>query len=343
MVMEDGDFDQDGDMDVFVGSRSVIAVYGIDPEQLFLENRGNGEFTNATERIAYPLKDAGMVTDAVWADMDQDGKKDLVVTSEWGTTKIYKNNGRRLTAMKNSLDDLHGWWNTVEASDLDNDGDIDLVLGNEGTNIHYKPEEGAPMKMYINDFDSNGTIEQITTFHKDGKDYPLHQKKELTGQLVSLKKQNIKASDYAKRSIDELFPKEVIDISIVKQVQTSASVIAINEGNGVFKIQELPTRVQLSCVCGIACTDINNDGNIDLVMGGNNFEFKPQYSQLDASSGNVLLGDGKLGFTWQDYNTSGFEVREEIKHLSTFKDRNGNTFLIAAINNEKPKVYHAGK
>ncbi len=336
------DFDDDGDMDVFVGSRSVIAVYGIDPEHLFLENRGNGEFSNATERIAYPIKNAGMITDALWADMDQDGKKDLVVTSEWGTTKIFKNNGRRLTAMKSSLDELHGWWNTVEASDLDNDGDLDLVLGNEGTNIHYKPEEGAPMKMYINDFDNNGTIEQITTFHKDGKDYPLHQKKELTGQLVSLKKQNIKASDYAKRSIDELFPKEVIDVSIVKQVQTASSVIAINEGSGNFKIQDLPVRVQLSCVCGIACTDINNDGNLDLVMGGNNFEFKPQYSQLDASSGNVLLGDGNLGFTWQDYTTSGFEVREEIKHLATFKDSKGNTFLIAAINNEKPRVYNAG-
>lgn len=336
------DFDADGDMDVFIGSRSVIAVYGIDPEHLFLENKGNGEFTNATGRVAHALKNAGMITDAIWADMDKDGKKDLVVTTEWGTTQLYKNSGRKLSPVQSTLDDLSGWWNTIEASDLDNDGDLDLILGNEGTNIHYKPEADAPMKLFINDFDNNGTIEQITTFHKDGKDYPLHQKKELTGQLVSLKKQNIKASDYAKRSIDELFSKEVLDVSIVKQVQTSSSVIAINEGNGQFKIQDLPVRVQLSCVCGIACTDINNDGNIDLVMGGNNFEFKPQYSQLDASSGNVLLGDGNLGFEWQDYNTSGFEVRDEIKHLSTFKDKDGATFLIAAINNQKPRVYNGG-
>ncbi len=334
------DFDQDGDIDVFIGSRSVIAVYGINPEHLFLENKGGGEFVDATERLAYPVKDAGMITDAIWIDIDKDGKKDLITTSEWDTPKIFKNSGRRLSKMESDLDNLYGWWNTIEASDLDNDGDLDLILGNEGTNIHYKPEDRGLMKMYINDFDNNGTIEQITTFQKDGKDYPIHQKKELTGQLVSLKKQNIKASDYAKRSIDALFSKEVLDNSIVKQVQTSTSIIAINEGNGKFSTQELPTRVQLSCVCGIACTDVNNDGNIDLIMAGNNFEFKPQYSQLDASSGNVLLGDGKLGFEWQDYSTSGFEVRDEVKHIATFKDKAGKTYIIAAINNQKPKVYN---
>jgi len=341
-VVAPHDFDQDGDIDVFIGSRSVVAVYGIDPQHLFLENDGNGVFTDATEKIAYPTKDAGMITDAIWIDIDDNGKKDLLTISEWGTPKVFKNSGRRLSAMESSLDSLHGWWNTVEAADLDNDGDLDLILGNEGTNIHYKPEDRGTMKLYINDFDNNGTIEQITTFEKDGKDYPIHQKKELTGQLVSLKKQNIKASDYAKRAIDELFAPEILNNSIVKQVQTSSSVIAINEGNGVFKIQNLPTRVQLSCVCGIACTDVNNDGNIDLIMGGNNFEFKPQYSQLDASSGNVLLGDGQLGFEWQDYNTSGFEVRDEVKHLATFKDNTGKTFLVAAINNQKPRIFHGG-
>ena len=340
-VVAPHDFDQDGDIDVFIGSRSVVGVYGIDPQHLFLENEGNGTFIDATEKLAYPTKDAGMITDARWIDIDKDSKKDLLTISEWGTPKFYKNSGRRLSAMPSSLDNLHGWWNTVETADLDNDGDLDLILGNEGTNIHYKPEDRGTMKLYINDFDNNGTIEQITTYEQDGKDYPIHQKKELTGQLVSLKKENIKASDYAKRSIDQLFAPEVLANSIVKQVQTSSSVIAINEGNAQFKIQNLPTRVQLSCVCGIACTDVNNDGNLDLVMAGNNFEFKPQYSQLDASSGNVLLGDGKLGFEWQDYTTSGFEIRDEVKHLATFKDRNGKEYLVAAINNQKPRIYNA--
>ncbi len=337
------DFDEDGDIDVFIGSRSVVGVYGIDPEHLFLENQGDGTFTNATEKLAYATKDAGMITDATWADIDGDGKKDLITTSEWGTVNIYRNNGRRLSPLKSNLDQKKGWWNTLETADLDADGDLDLILGNEGTNIHYAPEEGAPMKMYINDFDNNGTIEQITTIHKNGKDYPIHQKKEITSQLVSLKKQNLKASDYASRSIDELFPQAMVTSAIVKEVNTAQSMIAINDGGGNFSWQVLPAQVQLSCVCGISCTDINQDGHLDLVMGGNNFEFKPQYSQLDASQGSVLLGDGNLNFEWQDYNTSGLSIRDEIKHIATFKDKAGNQYLIAAINNQKPRVYNVSK
>jgi hypothetical protein len=201
------------------------------------------------------------------------------------------------------------------------------------------PEPGKPMKMWINDFDNNGTIEQIVTLHEAGRDYPIHQKRELTNQLVTLKKQNLKASDYASKSIDQLFPPEVINRSIVKKVERPETIIAVNEGNGKFSVRELPFRVQLSCVCGISCADVNNDGNLDLIMGGNNFEFKPQFSRLDASYGNVLLGDGQLGFDWQDYNTSGFFIKEEIKHLRQFMDANGNAYLIAAINNDKPKVF----
>ncbi|SNY94578.1 VCBS repeat-containing protein [Flagellimonas pacifica] len=333
------DFDSDGDIDVFIGSRSVVGVYGVSPDHLLLENKGEGVFVDASERLGYDLKNAGMVTDSKWVDIDGDGKKDLIVTSEWDTPKIYKNTGRRLVKYTSSLDSLYGWWNTLETADLDNDGDQDLILGNQGLNLHYRPMENQPMKMWVNDFDDNGTIEQIVTLHSNGGDYPIHQKKELTEQLVSLKKENLKASDYAKRTIQELFSKEIIDNSIVKQVETSASMIAINEGGGKFTIQKLPPRVQLSCVCDITCTDVNNDGNLDLIMAGNNYEYKPQFSRLDASYGNLLLGDGKLGFEWQNYDTSGFKIKDEVKYLEQFKDKNGNTFIIAAINNNKPKIF----
>lgn len=338
-VIAPQDFDEDGDMDVFVGSRSVVGTYGVNPDHLFLENDGKGSFVNATERLAYDLRNEGMVTDATWADMDGDGKKDLLTVSEWGSPRIYRNSGRRLSLISTSLDSLSGWWNTVEATDLDKDGDLDLVLGNQGTNLHYKPSPDAPMRIWINDFDNNGTIEQIVTQHDNGKDYPIHQKKELTNQMVTLKKQNLKASEYARRSVDELFPKEVFDMSIVKEAAYSASVIAINEGDGKFSIQALPSRVQLSCVCGISCEDVNGDGYIDLIMGGNNFEYKPQFSRLDAGYGNVLLNDRNLGFDWQNYTESGFFVKDEIKHLKSFRDKDGKRFLMAAINDNKPKIF----
>lgn len=333
------DFDADGDIDVFIGSRSVVGTYGVDPNHLFLENNGDGTFTDASERLAYDLKDAGMITDASWADIDGDTIKDLITVSEWGTPRIYKNSGRRLSLLKTSLDSLYGMWNVIETEDLDGDGDQDLILGNQGNNLHYRPSFQNPMKMWINDFDNNGTIEQIVTQNIDGKDYPIHQKKELTQQITLLKKQNLKASEYAAKTINELFSNEIIENSIVKLSSISESVIAVNDGGGKFTIIELPYRVQLSCVCGITCTDVNNDGNLDLILGGNNFEFKPQYSRLDANYGSILLGDGHLNFEWQDYDMSGLFVREEIKHIKQFKDKKGKIFLIAAINDSKPKIF----
>ena len=157
--------------------------------------------------------------------------------------------------------------------------------------------------------------------------------------MVSLKKENLKASDYARRTILELFPENVVAQAIVKESSISSSVIAINNGDGQFEIKKLPPRVQFSCVCDIQCTDVNNDGHLDLVMAGNDFEFKPQFSRLDANFGNVLLGDGSLNFKWQDYNNSGFFVRDEVKHLKKIRDKNNNEFLIAAINDGAPKLF----
>ena len=157
--------------------------------------------------------------------------------------------------------------------------------------------------------------------------------------MVALKKQNLKSSEYAKRTIDELFSNDNFNNTIVKEGAVQESVIAINEGGGKFTIKKLPGRVQLSCVCGITCADVNNDGYLDLIMGGNNFEFKPQYSRLDANFGSILLGNDKLDFEWQDYDESGFFIKEEVKNIEQFKDKNGKRFVIVAINDNKPKVF----
>ncbi len=333
------DFDGDGDLDVFIGSRSVVGVYGVTPDQLLLENQGDGTFRNITERTANDLKDAGMVTAATWADLDGDGKPDLITVSDWGSPAIFHNNGRRLSRVRSSLDTLDGWWNSVAAADLDADGDLDLVLGNQGSNLHYKPEPGKPMKMWVNDFDNNGTLEQIVTLTTESGDYPIHQKKELTSQVVSLKKENLRASDYARRTLQELFSPELVSRSIQKQAKISESVVAINDGGGNFRIQPLPPRVQLSCICDIQCIDVNADGNLDLVMAGNNFEFKPQFSRLDAGYGNVLLGNGQMGFEWQPYAQSGFVIREEVKYLRQLRDASGKTYLLAAANESEPRLF----
>jgi hypothetical protein len=338
-VVAPSDFDLDGDIDLFIGSRSVPGVFGVNPQHLLLLNNGSGTFIDGTERYAYDLKDAGLVTDAKWVDIDGDEKQDLLTVSEWGTPLVLKNSGKRLTKWSCSLDSLYGWWKVIESSDLDNDGDQDLILGNMGLNVPYVGTKENPMKLWVNDFDENGTIEQIMTSHSKGGDYPIHMRKEVTAQLPSLKKQNLKASDYSKRTIQELFKPDVVNNSLVKTANISESIIAVNEGNGKFTIHKLPYRVQWSCVCGISCTDVNNDGITDLVMGGNYFDYKPQFSRQDASYGHVLLGDGKLGFEWMNYSESGFYIRDQIRHLKSFKDRNGRRYMFAAINNDKPRVF----
>ncbi len=332
------DYDGDGDMDMFIGSRSVPAVYGINAKQQLLENVGRGEFKDVTNSKAYAFKNLGMVTDAVWYDVDGDGQTDLIVTQDWGSPKIFRNNGKQLVDFPTDLDSFKGWWNTVEVADVNNDGLPDLVLGNNGLNMPYKPSNEKPLKLYVNDFDNNGTIEQIITETVDGKDFPILTKHELTSQIVSLKKKNLKFSDYASKPISELFPNEILAQSIIREINFSESVIALNTGKGHFKIMPLPPQVQFSSVNAINILDVDKDGNLDVLLGGNNYNFKPQYTRLDANRGSLLLGNGKGDFTWVDNTKSGFLMDGEVKRIiavNGLKDK----FIVVGINNEQPKIF----
>ncbi|MFH4969430.1 VCBS repeat-containing protein [Gaetbulibacter sp. M240] len=331
------DFDGDGDVDLFVSSLSVVGTYGMTPQNALLENDGKGNFTNVTNEKAPKTKSIGMSSDAIWQDIDGDKIKDLIVVGQWMSPKIFKNTGAQLEEYATSLSDYPGWYNTVEAKDLDHDGDMDLILGNRGLNSIYEADKEHPAKMYINDFDANGTIEQIFTRTINGKDVPIHLKKELTGQIVSLKKQNLKFSEYATKSIDELFSKSVLDASKVKEVTTFSSYIAYNNGNGNFTIKQLPAEAQFSCICDIECQDINEDGNLDLIVGGNDFGFKPQFSRLDANEGLVLFGDAKGNFKTQ--TSTGFKVVGEVKVIDWFRDKSDRKYLIVGINNNKPRIF----
>lgn len=338
-VIAPNDFDNDGDIDVFIGSRSVPGVYGIDPKHLLLENDGKGNFTNVTDKKAFKINSVGMITDAVWEDIDNDSKKDLILVGDWTAPMIFKNNGRRLVEFRSNLTNFHGFWNAVSCVDLNNDGKKDLILGNKGTNTSYKATNANPMKLFINDFDNNGTIEQITTRSIDGKDLPASLKQELAKQIPSIKKKNLSYSDYSKKTFQELFAKEVVDNSIQKTVNIQESVIAINKGNGKFEIKALPKEVQFSCVNSISAMDVNKDGILDLILGGNQYEFKPQFSRLDANYGSVLLGNRKGNFSWLTYSQSGFFINGEVKQVKIIKDKNKKVSIIAVVNDNTPKIF----
>ena len=329
------DFDQDGDMDLFVGSLSVSRIYGINPKHYLLENDGQGKFKDITEARAYKFRNMGMVTDAAWQDMDNDGLKDLVVVGQWMAPVIYQNSGRRLSPLETSLDSLSGWWNAVLVADLDNDGDMDMVLGNRGNNSYVKVSRAAPVKMFVNDFDNNGTIEQICTRYIEGKDKPIPLKREITAQIPSLLKENLKFAEYAEKSIYELLPEDVLSNSILKEVIISESVLAYNEGENQYRIEALPQEIQFTCVNVIIATDLNDDNLTDIILGENNYSYKPQFGRLDAGFAHLLLGSESGFMKPERIGTSGQGVVQSIKEITM----NDQQYLILGINNERSKIY----
>ncbi|MDQ3843890.1 MAG: VCBS repeat-containing protein [Bacteroidota bacterium] len=332
------DFDGDGDLDLFVGSRSVPINYGAVPQSFLYVNDGTGKFMDIAKAKNTAIANVGMVTGAVWSDVTGDGKKELVVVGEWMAPRIFTNQGEHFTELKTNLSDLYGWWQTVIAADLDGDGDQDLILGNIGENFYLQPNSKAPIRLWMYDYDGNGTTEKIITYTKDGKDKPVFLKRELVEQVASLRKQNLKYLDFANKSIQELFPSDLIQKSIVKNFTYAASCIALNNGKGQFTVQKLPTMVQLSSVQAALGTDVNGDGKIDLVLGGNQFHLLPQFSRLDASFGHILQNRGNGVFDWLEPRKTGLKVQGEVRDIVQLPGKGANHLLFLR-NDDFPALY----
>ena len=312
--------------------------YGLTPQSFLYVNDGKGKFTDIAKTKNPDISQIGLVTDALWCDVTGDKCKELVIVGEWMTPRIFSFTGDHFEEQKTNLGNLYGWWQSLEASDLDGDGDLDLILGNIGENFYLQPDQQHPVKMWIRDFDQNSTIDKIITRNIDGKDKPVFLKREITDQLPSLKKQNLKHAEFAKNSIQELFSTITLDSAEVKKFNYTSSCIAINDGNGKFTIRKLPVTVQFSSVNAIHCMDINHDGSVDLVVGGNIFSCLPQFGRLDASYGNVLLNNGKGVFVPLEPGQSGLELRGEIRDIAEIHGRYKN-FLLILQNNEYPVLY----
>jgi hypothetical protein len=321
------DFNNDGYPDLFIGGRSDPRNYGVDPSSYIFINDGKGHFTDIAKTKNTDIANIGMVCGAVFADITGDRKRELVIIGEWMAPRIFSFSKDHFVEVKTNLADMFGWWESVAVADLNGDGKNDLVLGNIGQNFYLRPDKEHPVKLWLNDYDQNGASDRIMTSTIGGKDMPVFMKHEMEDQIPGLKKKNLKHRDYARKPIQELFSAEIIRTCKIKQFNYNASVIAINNGNGQFTVQQLPAQLQLSSINAIHCTDINDDGKIDIIAGGNEFGFLPQFERLDAGTGYVLQNKGNAQFNLLDAKQSGVELNGQIRDIEEIKSPSGNSLL----------------
>jgi enediyne biosynthesis protein E4 len=279
-----------------------------------------------------------MITGAIWQDVTGDKQKELIIVGEWIAPRIFSFNKDHFDEIKTNISNEFGWWQSVTAADVNNDGKTDLILGNIGENFYLCPKADAPVKLWVNDFDNNGGVDKIITYTIDGKDKPVFLKSEVQDQLPFIKKENLHHREYAVKAMQDLFPKQLVKTSLVKNFTNPSSCVAINNGNGNFTLVKLPLMSQMSCINAIIPVDVNNDGFVDLVTGGNQFGFLPQFEKLDASFGDVLINDGKGNFTWQQDKKCGISLRGEVRDIALLKNKN-ETRLLFLRNNDFPALY----
>lgn len=326
------DYDNDGDIDIFIGSRVVAGKYGLSPKSRLLKNDGHGKFEEVP--VSKELSEAGMVTDAVWADINNDGWQDLIVVGEWMQITIYINKNGVLRQSP-ALEHTTGWWNTILADDFDNDGDIDLVAGNVGLNTKLDASQEEPVRLYIKDFDSNGSLDPILSCYVQGEEYPFATKSTLNEQLVYLKKQYPSYTSYAGTTIEKLFDSDQLQGTIIKEAVEFRSMFFENTGNGVFKAIPLPIEANFAPIMSMVVRDLNKDGLKDLVIGGNFYGFMPGMGRQDASHGLLLVNKGNNEFEPIDHKVSGILINGQIRNMDWVNLADGTVALIVAKNNEQ--------
>lgn len=262
------DVNQDGLVDFFFGARALPRNYGLAPTSMLFENQGNGRFENATKKYSESLAEVGMVTAGSWADLDADGDSDLLLATEWGEVQLFENQGKRLK--KRSLHPAKGWWKSLLVHDLDADGDLDILVGNLGKNAKFKPSLDEPLRLYVNDYDDNGQIEQILTYYQQGREIPFATFAELTKQLVSLKKKYLYSKDMANASLAEIFGKDKLAEARTLEVDQLASIWLENTGEAkAFRLHVLPDELQWSPLNAAIALEGDGTAASQLLTAGN--------------------------------------------------------------------------
>jgi len=328
------DFDKDGIIELFVGIRLKPFLYGVPVNGYLLENDGKGKFTDVTSEIAPELRNIGMIRDMLWTDVDSDGDKDMIIAGDWMSLKIFINESGKFREDKEAFgsEKTEGWWNCLTSADLDSDGDIDFIAGNHGLNSRFKASPEKPVSMYINDFDLNGSAEQIICVYDGDKSYPLALKHDLTGQIPALERKYPEYQLYKDQQITDIFSPEQLQNSIHLEAFTMETSVFINDGSGHFKRRSLPVEAQFSPVYAIQVGDYNGDNIPDILLGGNLHNVKPEVGRYDASYGSFLTGDGHGNFTNVPARLSGLRLNGEIRDIIEISTHQGTLLLFSRSN-----------
>ena len=338
-----GDFDGDGDLDLFVGGRVVARSYGQVPDSFLLENDGTGTFTDATSDRAPALATVGMVSDAAWADLMGDARLELVVVGAWMPIRVFAQedgeDGRLVDRTAAAgLAQTGGWWNAVHVADLNGDGHADLVAGNLGRNALLRARPDEPARLYVADFDGDGQTDPVITHYRDGTSYPLATYEQLTTQIEPLRQQFPTHQSFGARTVDEMFSADQLEAATVREAHTFASSVALNDGDGTFTVRPLPPRAQLAPIYGIAAEDVDGDGAPDLLLGGNLHGVKPVQGRYDASYGHFLRAAGDGSFTAVPPVESNLYLQGEVRVLRLLRGARGQRYLLAARNDDRLQV-----
>ncbi len=331
------DLNGDGASDLIFGSRLVPFVYGAPASSSLWINDGDGNFSNQTANLAPGLIELGMVTDVKVTDWDGDGNTDLILVGEWMAPTFFRNTGGKLEKVEMpELSRLKGWYRSLDIADLDGNGFPDLILGNNGLNSRFKASEETPVKMYLNDFDQNGSIEHLFVREIEGQQIPYVLKHELEKQVPAIKKRYIKYQTYNNQTLTDIFPSEVISRSIVSELNNLESGVLMNQGNGKFEWKPFPRMAQKSYIFAVHIEDLNGDGKLDLILAGNLSQAKPEMGKYDASYGEVLFGNGDGTFRFWPNSENGLKLSGDIRAISKL----GSGQLLFVKNSAEAEIWN---
>ncbi|MCW3091236.1 MAG: RNA-binding protein [Ferruginibacter sp.] len=343
-----GDFDNDGDMDLFVGGRGVPGAFPMPSTSYLLRNdtqNGIARFTDVTAALCPALQKPGMVTTAQWVDINKDQYPELIIAGDWMPVMLFNNTKGKLEDISTAagLTNLNGMWSALSATDIDGDGDIDFLLGNCGYNDQFsKTNRDQPLQLYVNDFDDNGTTDPILCYYIQGKSYPMASRDELLDQVVSLKKKYVHYKDYADATIKDIFPKEKINQAKMLYCDELASGILYNNGKNNFSFKPFPLPAQESKIFGITTDDFDKDGRKDILCSGNYFPYRVQLGRSDASLGLLMRQSASGDFSAIDPSLSGVYIDGDVRAMVTVKNKSGENLIIVAKNNDAVQVLKEG-